>query len=80
MFSGVLTAGCLLRGFIFAADTVSHPQQWSIVTRNTVVLMDVEVPTKYPLSQNKRIVVLKYVSTTKTECSGNQCSTVTEML
>jgi hypothetical protein len=59
MFSGVLTAGCFPRGFIFAADAVSHPQQWSIATRNTVVLMNVEVPTKYPLSQNNRIVVFE---------------------
>jgi len=79
MFSGVLTAGCLPRGFLFTAVAVSHPQQCSIVTRNTVVLMNVEVPTKYPPSQNNEIVVLKYASTAKTTYSGNQCSTVTEM-
>jgi hypothetical protein len=59
MFSGVLTAGSLPRGFLFAADAVSHPQQWSIETRNTVVLMNAELPTKYPLSQNNRIVVFE---------------------
>ena len=37
---------------------VSHPQQYSIATRDTVVLMNIEVPTKYPLSHNDRIVVL----------------------
>jgi len=50
-----------------------------IVTRSTVVQMNVEVLTKYPLSQNNKFVVLKYASTAKTICSGNQCSTVTEM-
>jgi hypothetical protein len=80
MFSDVLTADCLPKGFLCAEDAVSHPQQQSIVTRNTVVLMNVEVPTKYPLSQNNRTVVLKYVSTAKTKCSGNQGCTVIEML
>jgi len=37
---------------------VSHPQQYSIATRDTVVPMNIEVPTKYPLSHNDRIVVL----------------------
>ena len=37
---------------------VSHPQQYSIATRDTVVLMNIEVPMKYPLSHNDRIVVL----------------------
>jgi len=59
MFSGVLTTGCLPRGFLFAADAVSHPQQWSTTTRNTVVLMNVEVPTKYLLSQNNNIVIFE---------------------
>jgi len=38
---------------------VSHPQQYSIATRDTVVPMNIEVPTKYPLSHNDRIVVLE---------------------
>jgi len=38
---------------------VSHPQQYSIVTRDTVVPMDIEMPMKYPLSHNDRIVVLE---------------------
>jgi hypothetical protein len=59
MFSGVPTAGCLPRGFLFAADAVSHPQQWSTATRNAVVLTNIEVPTKYPLSQNNRIFVFE---------------------
>jgi hypothetical protein len=36
---------------------VSHPQQYSIVTRDTVVPMNIEVPTKYPLSHNDRIIL-----------------------
>jgi len=40
-------------------SAVSHPQQYSIVTRNTVVTMNIEVPTKYLLSHNDRIVVLE---------------------
>ena len=40
-------------------SAVSHPQQYSIATRNTVVPMNIEVPTKYPLSHNARIAVLE---------------------
>ena len=40
-------------------SAVSHPHQYSIATRDTVVPMDIEVPTKYPLSHNDRIVVLE---------------------
>jgi hypothetical protein len=36
---------------------VSHPQQYSIATRNTVVPMNIEVETKYLLSHDDRIVV-----------------------
>jgi len=39
-------------------SAVSHPQQCSIATSDTVVPMNVEVPTKYPLSHNDRTVVL----------------------
>jgi len=38
---------------------VSHPQQYSIAARDTVVPMNIEVPTKYLLSHNARIVVLE---------------------
>ena len=38
---------------------VSHPQQYSIATRDTAVPMSIEVPTKYLLSHNDRIVVLE---------------------
>jgi len=40
-------------------SAVSHPQQYSIATSDTVVPMDIEVPTKYPLSHKDRIVVLE---------------------
>ena len=40
-------------------SAVSHPQQYSIVTRDTVVPMNIEVPTKYPLIHNDRFVVLE---------------------
>jgi len=40
-------------------SAVSHPQQYSIATRDTVVPMNIEVPTKYLLSHNDRIVVLE---------------------
>ena len=40
-------------------SAVSHPQQYSIATRDTVVPMNIEVMTKYPLSHNDRIVVLE---------------------
>jgi len=36
---------------------VSHSQQYSIATRDTVIPMNIEVPTKYPLSHNNRIVL-----------------------
>jgi hypothetical protein len=57
MFSIVLNEGSLPEGFLFAADAVSHPQQYSIATADTVAPMNIEVPTKYLLSQNDRIVV-----------------------
>jgi len=38
---------------------VSHPQQYSIVTSDTVVPVNIEVPKKYPLSHDDRTVVLE---------------------
>jgi len=40
-------------------SAVSHPQQCSIANRDTVVPMNIEVPTKNPLSHNDRIVILE---------------------
>jgi hypothetical protein len=63
MFSGVLSEGSLPRGFLFCGrccfSEVSHPQQYSIVTRNSVIPMNIEVPTKYQLSHNDRIIVFE---------------------
>ena len=60
MFSGDLSEGSLTEGFSFCSrccfSEVSHPQQYSIATRDTVVPMNIEVRTKYLLSQNNRIV------------------------
>jgi hypothetical protein len=44
------------RGKCCFAD-VSHPQQLSTETSSTVFWIKVEVPTKYPLGHNDRIVV-----------------------
>ena len=59
MFSGVLIEGSLPGRFLFAADAVSHPQQYSIAPSDTVVPMNIEVPTKYPLCHKARIIVLE---------------------
>jgi hypothetical protein len=63
MFSGVLSEGSLPGGFLFCGrrcfSEVSHPQQYSIPTRDTVVPMNIELPTKYPLGHNDRIVVFE---------------------
>jgi len=40
-------------------SAVSYPQQCSIATRDTVVPINIEVPTKYSLSHNDRIVALE---------------------
>ena len=40
-------------------SAVSHPQQYSIAPSDTVVPMNIEVPTKYPLSHNARIIILE---------------------
>ena len=40
-------------------SAASHPQQYSIATRDAVVPMNIEVPTKYSLSHNDRIFVLE---------------------
>jgi len=37
----------------------SHPQQYSFATGDSVVLVNIELLTKYPLSHNDRIVVLE---------------------
>jgi len=63
MFSGVLNEGSLPGHFFFCSrrcfSAVSHPQQYSIATSDTVVPMNTEVPTKYLLSHNDRIIVFE---------------------
>ena len=63
LFSGVLIEVCLPEGFLFCGrryfSDVAHPQQYSIATRDTVAPMNIEAPTKYPLSHDDRIVVLE---------------------
>jgi hypothetical protein len=83
-FSGVLREGCLPGGFLFTAEAVSL----KFLTHNSTVLrlgttfvpMNVQVATKYPLSHNDRIVVLKYGSTAKARCPNDQRSMATEIL
>ena len=62
IFSGVLSEGSLPGRFLFAANAVSL----KFLTHNSTVLrlgthvpMNIEVPTKYPLSHNDRIIVLE---------------------
>jgi hypothetical protein len=63
MFSGVLSEGLSFWTFSFCGrrrfSAVSCPQQYSIATMDTVVPMNIEVPTKYPLNHNAKIVVLE---------------------
>jgi len=63
MFSAVLSEGSLPGHFLFygrrCISAVSHPQQYSIATSDTVVPVNIEVPTKYQLSHNDRTVVLE---------------------
>jgi len=59
---------------------VSHPQQYSTATRDTVVLMNIEVPMKYPLSHNDRFVVLEVFIHSESRRSTDQHSMATEML
>jgi len=60
---------------------VSHPQQHSIATRDTVVLMNNEVSTKYSLSHNDRIFVFEIrLHCENARCSTDQGSMATEML
>ena len=59
---------------------VSHSQQYSIATRDTVVPMNIEVPTKYLLSHNDKIVVLEMRLHSESRRSTDQHSMATEML
>jgi hypothetical protein len=65
--------------FLFVHLALEISSQKEVLQLGTLVPMNIEVPTKYPRSQN-RIVVLKYVSTTKARCSTDQPSMATKML
>ena len=43
-------------GFFSYTLLLRYPQRRSIATRDTVVPMNIEVPTKYPLSQDRIVV------------------------
>jgi len=65
MFSGVLSKGSFPGRFIFAADAVSLQfltHSSTVLPLWTLVPMNIEVPTKYPLSHNDRIVVFRNMS------------------
>jgi len=58
MFSAVLGEGYLPGPFPFRGrlrlSAVSHPQQFGTATRDTVVPMNIEVPTKYPAESRRQ--------------------------
>jgi hypothetical protein len=68
---------CPLFLFVHLALEISSEEE--VLRLGTLVPMNIEVATKYPLSQD-RIVVLKYVSTANVRCSTDQRSMATEML
>jgi len=65
--------------FLFAHLALEISSEKEVLRLWTLVPMNIEVPTKYPLSQD-RIVVFKYFSTAKARCSTDQRSMATEML
>ena len=67
--------------FLFVYLTFEISSEEEVMRLGTLVPINIEVPTKYPLSQD-RIVVLKYtyVSTAKAQCCTDQHSMATEML
>jgi len=83
MFSGVLIKGSLPGHFLFAADAVSLQfltHNSTVLPLDTVVPMNIEVPTKYPQSHNDRTVVLAIRLHSEARCSTDQRSMATEML
>jgi hypothetical protein len=51
-----------------------------VLRLGTLVSMNIEVPTKYPLSQDRNVVFEIQVSTAKARCSTDQHSMANEML
>jgi len=64
--------------FVHLALEISSEEE--VLRLGTLVPMNIEVPTKYPLSQDTESLLLNYVSTVKARCSTDQCSNATEML
>jgi hypothetical protein len=65
--------------FLFVHLALEISSEEEVLRIGTLVLMNIEMPTKYPLSQ-ERIVFFKYVSTAKAPCSTDQPSMANEML
>jgi hypothetical protein len=63
--------------FVHLALEISSDEE--VLRLGTLVPVNIEVPTKYPLSQD-RIVVFEYVSTAEARCSTEQRSISTQML
>jgi len=68
--------------FLFVHLALEISSEEEVLRLGTLVPMNIEVPTKYPLNQD-RIVIFEihvYVSTAKARCSINQRSMATEMV
>jgi hypothetical protein len=66
--------------FLFVHPAVEISPEEEVLRLGTLVPMNIEVPTKYPMSYNDRIVVFEIVSTVKLLFSTDQRSMATEML
>ena len=66
--------------FLFVQLVLEISSEEEALRLGTLVPMNIEVPTKYPLSQDTESLFFKYVSTAKSRCSTDQCSMATEML
>jgi len=82
-----LLSWCTVSNAPLSLVSFRTPCSWDILrmrgiaTRDTVVPINIELPTKYPLSQDRIVVFFfKYVSTAKARCSTDQRSMTTEML
>jgi hypothetical protein len=64
--------------FLFAHLALEISSEEEVLRLGTLVPMNIEVPTKYPLSQDR--IFFKYVSTPKAQCSTDQRSMATEIL
>jgi hypothetical protein len=65
--------------FIFVHLALEISSEEEVLRLGTLVPMNIEVSTKYPLSKD-RIVVFKYVSIAKAQCSADQRTMANQML